>query len=119
MPPMDASDNTSQQSDRVSTQSDNFNRADLYNGASANRGDMATGNSNQGDQNRGINHDHIDFSQAGDIYGGKGGVQQAGLSGERNNDSNSANTPEKPARCQRMMVSGLTIATAPRTEGNQ
>ncbi|MGZ9151570.1 MAG: hypothetical protein ACXW4C_12045, partial [Nitrospira sp.] len=24
-----------------------------------------------------------------------------------------------PARCQRMTVSGLTIATAPRTEGNQ
>ena len=24
-----------------------------------------------------------------------------------------------PARCQRMIVSGLTIATAPRTEGNQ
>jgi len=24
-----------------------------------------------------------------------------------------------PARCQRMVVSGLTIATAPRTEGNQ
>jgi|GEM_PF-4076708 len=85
MPQMDSSDNV-QQSDRVNTQPDNFNRAELYNGANTqNQGDMSAGR--QAGQNNGVNSDHIDFSQAGDIYGGK--AQQTGLSTGDHNKNNS------------------------------